>query len=152
MTSTITALQAVAVAVATILDASTALATVSGHAAPQCQRIGGDIGEVLPRVFDLQSGSLLQTLNAREAGGLLGSYLVDVELYALAATMPDASALLAAARDALTPLAFAAAGLDAVPEPGAPANSEPLDPEDVPFPEAEGVVTTLTLAVYLPSS
>ncbi len=145
MSSTITALQTVAVAVATILDASTALASVSGHAAPQCQRIGSAISEVLPQV-------LLQTLNAREAGGLLGSYLVDVELYALAPTMPDASALLAAARDALTPLAFAAAGLDAVPEPGAPANSEPLDPEDVPFPEAEGVVTTLTLAVYLPSS
>ena len=145
MKSTITALQTVAVAVSTILDASTALASVSGHAAPQCQRIGGAISEVLPQV-------LLQSLNAREAGGLLGSYLVDVELYALAATMPDASALLAAARDALTPRAFAAAGLDAVPEPGAPANSEPLDPEDVPFPEAEGVVTTLTLAVYLPSS
>lgn len=144
MPSSIVALQSTATAVATILDASLALAALTGHASPQCQRLGFDLDDTLPTV-------LYQTTNAREVGGLLGSFLVDVELYALAATTIAASELLAAARDALTPVAFAGAGLDAIPETGAPANSEPLDPEDVPFPEAVGVATTLTLAVYLPS-
>lgn len=142
MSTAIEALQVVAVAVATILDSSAAVATQTGHAAPQCYREGGVLPEALPVV-------VFQTLNAREAGGLLGSFLVDVVLYAIASSMPAASALLAVARDALTPLAFAAAGVDAVPETGARADSEPLDPEDIPFLEADGVTTTLTLAVFL---
>ena len=144
MPSSVVALQRVATAVAAILDASLALAAITGHGAPQCQRIGFDVDGALPTV-------LYQTTNARKAGGLLGSVLVDVELYALAATTADASTLLAEAVEALTPLAFAGEGLDATPDDGAAANSEPLDPEDVPFPEAVGVATTLTLAVYLPS-
>jgi hypothetical protein len=144
MPSSIVALQQTAVAVATVLDASMAIAALTNHAAPQCVRLGGDIEAEVPLI-------VFQTQNAREAGGLLGAYLVDVELYAIAATMPEASALLAAARDACDPVAFADAGLDAIPEPGAPANSEPLDPEDVPFPEAVGVATTLTLAAFIPS-
>ena len=116
MPSSIVALQSTATAVASVLDASLALAALTGHASPQCQRLGFDLDETMPTV-------LYQTTNAREVGGLLGSFLVDVELYALAATTAAAAELLAAARDALTPVAFAGAGLDAIPETGAPANS-----------------------------
>lgn len=141
--SSIRALQATAVAVATILDASAAVATVTGHSAPQCVRLSSEIGrEYLPVL-------VFQTANARERGGLLGSYSVDVELYACASTMPDASDLLAAAIDALSAPAFAAKGLDAVPDGGGPSDAEPLDASDVPYPEAVGVATTLSLSVFI---
>ncbi len=144
MTSSIVALQQTAIAVAAILDASLELAAITGHTTPQCLRLGFDVDAELPIV-------LFQTTNARRTGGLLGSYLVDVELYAIAADTQVATDLLAAASDVLTPVAFAGEGLDAVPDDSAASNSEPLDPEDVPFPEAVGVATTLTLAVFLPS-
>lgn len=140
--SAIRALQIVAVAVTSILDTSAAVAAQTGHGAPQCFREGASLPDQLPLV-------VFQTLNARESGGLLGTYLVDVVLYAIASTMPAAGDLLTVAREALTPLAFAAVGVDAVPETGGRADSEPLDPEDLPFLEADGVATTLTLAVYL---
>lgn len=144
MTSSIVALQSVAVAVASVLDDNTLIAALTQHAGPQCQRLGSDLTDEIPTV-------LYQTANARRVGGLLGSFQVDVELYALAATTQDASDLLAAAVDALTPVALAAAGLDVIPEEFESSNSETLDEEEVPFPEAVGVATTLTFTVYLPS-
>lgn len=142
MSSEVVVLQRVAEAVATILDASAAIAVLTGHAAPQCLRLGNDFDEqALPLL-------LFQTTNAKRIGGLLGSFRVDLELYAMAVSSPTASTLLATAYAALTPLAFAAVGVDAIPA-GVPTNADPLDPEDVPFPETFGVATTLTLDVFL---
>lgn len=143
--SSVRALQLSAIAVATILNGSSAIATVTGHPAPQCVRLSSEMGdESLPVL-------VFQTANARERGGLVGSYLVDVEVYAVAATMPGASDLLATAIDELTAIAFAGVGLDAVPDTTEPSDTEPLDPNDVPYPESQGVATTLTLAVFIPS-
>jgi hypothetical protein len=141
--SSIRALQQTAIAVATILDGSATVASVSGHGGAQCVRVSAELGdEALPML-------VFQTANARDRGGLLGSYLVDVELFAVASSMQDASDLLAAAVDALDALAFASAGLDAIPETGGPSDAEPLDADDVPYPEAVGVAATLPLAVFL---
>lgn len=142
MSTPVDVLQRVAVAVAAILDGSTAIATLTGRAAPQCLRLGNDFDEsALPLL-------LFQTTNAQRIGGLLGSFRVDLELYAMANSSPTASTLLATACEVLTPVAFAAVGVDAIPA-GTPTNADPLDPEDVPFPEAFGVATTLTLHVFL---
>lgn len=142
MSTPVDALQAVAVAVASILDGSTAIATLTGHAAPQCLRLGSDFDEqALPLL-------LFQTTNAQPIGGLLGSFRVDVELYAMAVSSTTAATLLATACTVLDPLAFAGVGVDAVPA-GTPTNADPLDPEDVPFPETFGVASTLTLHVFL---
>jgi hypothetical protein len=137
------ALQTSAVAVAAVLNGSPAVATATGHAAPQCIRLGSQMGtETVPViVFDVT--------NARERGGLSGSFLVDVELYAVAPTMPAATALLTVVEDALTALAFAAVGLDAVPDRSGGADADPLDKHDIPYSECHGVATTFTLAIYL---
>lgn len=137
------ALQLTAIAVATVLDQSAGVAAASGHAAPQCVRDGSYVDEALPLL-------VFRTHNAREPGGLLGTYEVDVELVACADSTTNATALLAAAHDALTPLVFAGVGLDAVPESGSGANSDPVDPDDAPFPEAFCVADQLTLHVFLP--
>lgn len=141
----IIALQTTAVAVATVLDDSMAIAMVTGHAAPQCERLGNPLPESIAAPL-----LVFQTANARRRGGLLGSFRVDVEVYAFALSMPEASTLLATAFDALSPLAFAAVGLDAVPAFDAPTSADPLEADDVPFPEAFGVATTVSLDVFIP--
>lgn len=143
--ASVRALQAVAVAVATILDSSATVASLTGHDAPQCARVGTEHADTLrlPCV-------LYQTVNARPAGGLLGTYLVDVELYACAESTGDAAALLAGVVDALSAPAFAAAGLDAVPDLAGPGDAEPLEVDETPLAEAVGLASTLSLSVFLP--
>lgn len=140
--SSIVALNTVAVAVAAVLDGSMELTLLTGHPAPHCERLGNDLSGVVPVV-------LFQTANARARGGLLGSYSVEVELYAIAATAPEASTLLATAYDALSPTAFAGVGLDAVPSALTAVSSDPLEKEELPYPETFGFATTLSLDVFI---
>lgn len=143
MTATAEVLQAVANTVAPVLDADAGIAALTGHASPQCARLGSALdGIALPFL-------LYQTGPARSIGGLAGTYRCSLELFALAESPTEASDLLAAAQDALTPLTFAAHGLDAIPDDFEPADTEPLDDVDERFAAAFGVACSLSLRVFV---